>query len=138
LHNQPQATMYKFVVLACAVAAVAAEADPTLAYAGGLAYAGNLGYAGLAHGAYALPNAGYGYAAGLAPYHGLNGYTAGYGYAAQAIPAPAAAVAPVVPKVVAPVAASAYALPAVRTVAEAPIVETVVEPVEQWGYKVAY
>jgi len=26
----------------------------------------------------------------------------------------------------------------VRTVAEAPIVETVVEPVEQWGYKVAY
>ena len=34
--------------------------------------------------------------------------------------------------------ARAYALPPVRQVAEAPIVETIVEPVEQWGYKVAY
>jgi len=34
--------------------------------------------------------------------------------------------------------ARTYALPPVRQVAEAPIVETVVEPVEQWGYKVAY
>merc|ERR1712058_30697 len=34
--------------------------------------------------------------------------------------------------------AATYALPPVRQVAEAPIVEQVVEPVEQWGYKVAY
>ena len=34
--------------------------------------------------------------------------------------------------------ARAYALPPVRQVAEAPILEQIVEPVEQWGYKVAY
>jgi len=34
--------------------------------------------------------------------------------------------------------ARAYALPPIRQVAEAPIVEQIVEPVEQWGYKVAY
>jgi len=34
--------------------------------------------------------------------------------------------------------AGAYALPAARTIHEAPIVEQTVEPVEQWGYKVAY
>merc|ERR1719173_294072 len=110
--------MYKFVVLACAVAAVAAEADPSLAYANGLHYAG--AYA-------ALPAAGY--AAGYAP------YAAGYAPINYA----AAVHAPVAPAVVhAAPAASAYALPPVRTRAEAPIVETVVEPVEQWGYKVAY
>ena len=34
--------------------------------------------------------------------------------------------------------AATYAVPAPRQVQEAPIVETYVEPVEQWGYKVAY
>ena len=34
--------------------------------------------------------------------------------------------------------AAGYALPPVRQVQEAPIVEQFVEPVEQWGYKVAY
>merc|ERR1712226_1761759 len=34
--------------------------------------------------------------------------------------------------------AATYVAPPVRAVAEAPIVEQVVEPVEQWGYKVAY
>ena len=34
--------------------------------------------------------------------------------------------------------AATYAVPAVRQVQEAPIVEVAVEPVEQWGYKVAY
>jgi len=137
---QPTRSMYKFVVLACAVAAVAAEADPSLAYANGLHYAAGAYPALHAAGAYAaLPAAGY--AAGYAP------YTAGYApinYAAAVhapvVPAVHAAVAPAVaPAVVhAAPAASAYALPPVRTRAEAPIVETVVEPVEQWGYKVAY
>merc|ERR1719402_1027314 len=120
--------MYKFVVLACAVAAVAAEADPSLAYANGLHYAAGAYPTLHAAGAYAaLPAAGY--AAGYAP------YAAGY---APINYAPAVH-APVAPAVVhAAPAASAYALPPVRTRAEAPIVETVVEPVEQWGYKVAY
>jgi len=34
--------------------------------------------------------------------------------------------------------AATYVAPPPRQVAEAPIVEQVVEPVEQWGYKVAY
>ena len=54
-----------------------------------------------------------------------------YGYAAAApvaIPSPGLGL---------PEAAT-YALPPVRQVAEAPIVEQIVEPVEQWGYKVAY
>jgi len=34
--------------------------------------------------------------------------------------------------------AATYVAPPVRTVAEAPILEQAVEPVEQWGYKVAY
>merc|ERR1711892_483110 len=34
--------------------------------------------------------------------------------------------------------AATYGLPAVRQVAKAPIVENFIEPVEQWGYKVAY
>merc|ERR1711962_736582 len=118
---QPTRSMYKFVVLACAVAA---EADPSLAYANGLHYAAGAYPALHAAGAYAaLPAAGY--AAGYAP------YTAGYAPINYA----AAVHAPVVPAVHA-AAASAYALPPVRTRAEAPIVETVVEPVEQWGYKV--
>merc|ERR1712212_53618 len=57
----------------------------------------------------------------------------GYGYAAAA-PAPVAIASPGLglPE------AATYALPPVRQVAEAPIVEQIVEPVEQWGYKVAY
>merc|ERR1711872_270508 len=117
-------------VLACAVAAVAAEADPSLAYANGLHYAAGAYPTLHAAGAYAaLPAAGY--AAGYAP------YAAGYApinYAAAVhapvVPAVHAAVAPAVHAAAAP----AYALPPVRTRAEAPIVETVVEPVEQWGY----
>lgn len=34
--------------------------------------------------------------------------------------------------------AATYVAPPVRQVAHAPVVEQVVEPVEQWGYKVAY
>ena len=34
--------------------------------------------------------------------------------------------------------ARTFVAPPTRAVAEAPIVNTVVEPVEQWGYKVAY
>jgi len=120
-------TMYRFVVLACAVASAAAVADPQVAYANGLAYGG-------AYTGFAAP---YPYAAhGIAP-------------AAYAAAAPVAA-APVAVAHAAPVAVAAapvglglpeaatYALPPVRQVAEAPIVEQIVEPVEQWGYKVAY
>ena len=77
-----------------------------------------------------------------------------YPYAAAGVAAPAAVAAPVaaapahvayahnVPAAVShslglPEAAT-YVAPPVRQVAEAPIVEQVVEPVEQWGYKVAY
>merc|ERR1712113_462334 len=104
-------TMYRFVVLACAVASAAA-ADPQVAYANGLAYGG-----------------------------AYTGFAAPYPYAAHGIaPAAYAAAAPVA---AAPVGlglpeAATYALPPVRQVAEAPIVEQIVEPVEQWGYKVAY
>ena len=34
--------------------------------------------------------------------------------------------------------AATYAVPAPRQIVNAPVVEQVVEPVEQWGYKVAY
>jgi len=119
--------MYKLVVLACAVASVAANAQ--------LAYANNLVHAGA--------------------YNGYAGYAAPYAYAAHGIaPAAYAAAAPVAVAAApaayaaAPVAvahaglglpeARTYALPAVRQVQEAPIVEQIVEPVEQWGYKVAY
>merc|ERR1712180_316476 len=94
-------TMFRFVVLALAVAS--AEATPSeLLAAHGLAYGhAYAGFAGAYPAAYGAPLA---YAA-----HGLG-----------------------LPE------ASTYALPPVRTVAEAPIVEHAVEPVEQWGYKVAY
>ena len=139
------------VVLAVAVAAAAAEADPQLAYANGLGY--GHAYAGFA---------GYPAAYGAAPAYA--GYAAP-AYAAHAYAAaPVAAVAHAVPApyVGTPVAhglglpeAATYVAPPVRAVAEAPIVEQVpsikspfvlfltshlqvVEPVEQWGYKVAY
>merc|ERR1712183_422878 len=116
-------TMYRFVVLACAVASAAAVADPQVAYANGLAYGG-------AYTGFAAP---YPYAAhGIAP----AAYAAAAPVAAAPVAvAPAASAAPVglgLPE------AATYALPPVRQVAEAPIVEQIVEPVEQWGYKVAY
>merc|ERR1712128_56677 len=96
---------------ACAVASVAADAQ--------LAYANNLAYAG-AYNGYAAP---YAYAAhGIAP----------AAYAAAPIAAPVAHVGLGLPE------ARTYALPPVRQVQEASIVEQIVEPVEQWGYKVAY
>merc|ERR1712013_257615 len=124
----PLLTMYRLVVLACAVASAAAVADPQVAYANGLAYGG-------AYTGFAAPCP---YAAhGIAP-------------AAYAAAAPIAAAPVAVAHAAAPVAVAAapvglglpeaatYALPPVRQVAEAPIVEQIVEPVEQWGYKVAY
>ena len=71
--------------------------------------------------------------AAVVPYYGA---AAGYAAAPVAVPAPYAGV-PVAHGLGLPEAAT-YALPPVRAVAEAPIVEQVVEPVEQWGYKVAY
>jgi len=71
-----------------------------------------------------------------------------YPYAAGVAAAPAvAAAAPVAYAHNVPAAvshslglpeASSYALPPPRQIQEAPIVEQYVEPVEQWGYKVAY
>jgi hypothetical protein len=122
--------MFKLVVLACAVAAVSGAADPILAYANGLHYGGayaNLAYAPAAAYGYAAPAAAYGYAAPAAAY----GYAPAAAYAAGA----AYAAAPVAYAAHAP---AAYALPPTQVVNEAPIVEQVVEPVEQWGYKVAY
>merc|ERR1711970_1376693 len=72
------------------------------------------------------------YANGLAYGHAYAGFAAPYPYAAHGIAAAPLAAAPVA---AAPVA---YAHPAPVAVAQAPIVETIVEPVEQWGYKVAY
>ena len=135
------------VVLAVAVAAAAAEADPQVAYANGLAY--GHGYAGFA----GYPTAYAGYAAPA-----YAGYAAAAPVAAVAAPVAAPAVTygtPVAHGLGLPEAAT-YVAPPVRTVAEAPIVEQVpliailcslcfifshlqvVEPVEQWGYKVAY
>lgn len=61
-------------------------------------------------------------------------YAAAPAYAAV----PAYAAAPAYAYAAAHHVATNYALPPVQTIAEAPIVEQVVEPVEQWGYKVAY
>jgi len=76
----------------------------------------------------ASASAGY---AGLYPAAGL-----GYGLAAPAygLAAPIAA-APVAAPIL---AANKYAVPAPRVIEEAPIVEKIVEPVEQWGYKIKY
>jgi len=109
-----------------------------VAYANGLAYGG-------AYTGFAAP---YPYAAhGIAPaaYAGL---AAAPVAAAPVAVAPAAYAAAPIAAPIAPVAvahaglglpeARTYALPPVRQVQEAPIVEQIVEPVEQWGYKVAY
>jgi len=108
--------------------AVAAEADPVYAYANGLHYGA------------AYANLPLNYAAGVLP-----GY-AGNIYHPSAITAGAPAALAAAPATVVNAydahahahVAGAYALPAARTIHEAPIVEQTVEPVEQWGYKVAY
>merc|ERR1712123_500778 len=106
-------TMYRLVVLACAIASAAAQ----------LPYAGYAGHAGFA--------APYPYAAhGIAP--------AAYAHADPVAPLAYAAPVAVAHAGLGLPEARAYALPPVRQVAEAPIVEQIVEPVEQWGYKVAY
>merc|ERR1712168_1070085 len=88
------------------------------AVAAGIASA-SAGYAGL------YPAAGLGY--GLA--------APAYGYAAAPLAAAPLAAAPLAAPVL---AANKYAVPAPRVIEEAPIVEKIVEPVEQWGYKIKY
>merc|ERR1712055_970099 len=120
----------------------AAVADPQVAYANGLAY--GHGYAGFAA---PYPYAAHGIAAAPLAAAPVAAPPAAAPLAAAPVAAPLAA-APVAYAHAAPVAvahaglglpeASAYVLPPVRSVAEAPIVEHIVEPVEQWGYKVAY
>jgi len=106
--------MYKLFVIAAVLATATAE---------GFYPAGYAGYGGL-------------YPAGLAGLGGYGGYGA-YGYAgALAAPAYAAPLA-AAPAVVAPAPVN-YAVPAPRVLEEAPIVEKIVEPVEQWGYKIKY
>merc|ERR1712226_1426482 len=84
--------------------------------------------AATAEGYYPAGYAGYGglYPAGLAGAYGAYGY---------GLAAPALAAAPIA---AAPIAAATYAAPAPRVIQEAPIVEKIVEPVEQWGYKIKY
>merc|ERR1712007_78960 len=103
--------MYKLFVLAAVLAAATAEGYYPAGYAG----CGGLGYAGLG-----------GLYGGYGAYPGYGAY----GYAAGAYAAPLAAA----PLAAAPIAAN-YAVPAPRVLQEAPIVEQIVEPVEQWGYK---
>jgi len=152
--------MYKLVVLSACVAAAYAVADPVQVYAGGLPYgaaytnfaAGYAGYAAapvaaapVAAAAPAAPALPAGYAASLPapakialpqPAVALpRDYATGPAHIAHPVPAEAAAIPSAglgLPE------AGAYALPPVRQVAKAPIVENFVEPVEQWGYKVAY
>ena len=129
---------YSQVALACVVVSVAAEADPVYAYANGLTYgAAYTGLAGAIPAAAAYHGAVLPAAAPVAAYAAAPAYTlpAAYAHAAPLAPAAYAAAAPVI---AAAPAASAYALPPVQTYNEAPIVEQIVEPVEQWGYKVAY
>merc|ERR1712215_620168 len=129
-------TMFRFVVLALAVAGASAEATPSeLLAAHGLAYGhAYAGFAGAYPAAYGAPLSYAGH--GVAPVAAA--------VAPAAVAAPVAAAIPAITSGV-PVAhglglpeASTYALPPVRAVAEAPIVEHEIEPVEQWGYKVAY
>merc|ERR1711981_271787 len=109
--TQPKSfTMYKLFVIAAVLPTAAAE---------GFYPAGYAGYAG-AYGAY-----------------GYAGAVAAPAYAAPAYAAPAVAAPVVAAPVVAPAPAT-YAVPAPRVVQEAPIVEKIVEPVEQWGYKIKY
>lgn len=112
--------MYKLFVLAAVLATATAE---------GFYPAGYAGFGGLyGHGLGGLYGGYPGY--GAYGYAGLGGYHHGLGLAAP-LAAPIAAA----PLVAAP---ATYAVPAPRVLQEAPIVEQVVEPVEQWGYKVKY
>merc|ERR1711981_291109 len=120
-------TMYKLFVIAAVLATAAAE---------GFYPAGYAGYGGL----YPAGLAGLPYGAGYAGAYGAYGYAgavAAPAYAAPAYAAPAVAAPVVAAPVVAP-APAPYAVPAPRVVQEAPIVEKIVEPVEQWGYKIKY
>jgi hypothetical protein len=73
-----------------------------------------------------------------APYAGLPLAAAPLGYAGLPLAAPLGYAG--LPLAAAPLAhhAHAYALPAVREVQEAPIIQQAVEPVEQHGYKIRY
>jgi len=124
--------MYKLFVLAAVLATATAEGFYPAGYAG---YGGlyPAGVAGLGYGGYAGGYAGLGYA-GLG-YAGLG--HAGLGYAGLAAPAVAAPVVAAPAIAAAPIARN-YAVPAPRVISEAPIVEKIVEPVEQWGYKIKY
>merc|ERR1712165_301332 len=102
------------------------------------------------HFAYTLDLSNVGCHCNAAAYSGLAGAYGAYGYglAAPAYAAAPIAAAPIAaatyaapavaaPAVVAP-APARYAVPAPRVIEEAPIVEKIVEPVEQWGYKIKY
>merc|ERR1712226_1843577 len=104
--------MYKLFVFAAVLAAATAE---------GYYPAGYAGYGGL-------------YPAGLAGAYGAYGYAAAQALATGYAAAPIAAAAYAAPAVAAP----AVVVPAPRVIEEAPIVEKIVEPVEQWGYKIKY
>merc|ERR1711879_751288 len=112
---------FKMYKLFAAIAAAVASANAEGYYPAGYAGYGGLYPAGLA-GAYGA----YGY--GLAAPALAHGYA---GYAAAPIAAAPLAAAPAV-------AAPAVVAPAPRVIEEAPIVEKIVEPVEQWGYKIKY
>merc|ERR1712123_238321 len=125
--NHTITTMYKLVFLSACVATTFSQAVPIAAYAGYGA-----GYPGAFAGGYAAGPAAY--AAAPAAYAAAPAIPAAY---AASLPAPAAAAAIPAAGLGLPEAAT-YGLPAVRQVAKAPIVENFIEPVEQWGYKVAY
>merc|ERR1712106_468122 len=152
--NHTITTMYKLVVLSACVATAFSQAVPIQAYAGSLQY--GAGYPGAFAAGYAAAPAAYA-AAPAAPAIPA-AYAASLPAPAQiALPQPAvalprdyatgpASVYHPVPAAAAPIPdaglglpeAATYGLPPVRQVAKAPIVENFIEPVEQWGYKVAY
>ncbi|TRY70185.1 hypothetical protein TCAL_17272 [Tigriopus californicus] len=142
--------MYKSIVLAASAAAVQAGIIATPYGSAPLAAPGYaLNAAPLAAHGYALnaaPLAAQGYALNAAPL-AAQGYAlpavAAQGYALNTAPLAAPQYAPQYSGLTygaAPVAAApqAYALPPVKNIQEAPIVEQVVEPVEQHGYSVRY
>merc|ERR1712223_2206765 len=114
--------MYKLFVLAAVLAAATAEGYYPAGYAG----YGGLGYAGLG-----------GLYGGYGGYPGYGAYGYAGAYAAPIAAAPLAAAPIAAAPIAAPIATN-YAVPAPRVLQEAPIVEQIVEPVEQWGYKVKY
>jgi len=121
--------MYKLLVLAAVLATATAEGYYPAGYAGAGGLYAN-GVAGLPYGAYGAY--GYGGAVAAPAAYGAYGYP-GLGAPALA-PLPVAA-APVVAALPAP---RQYAVPAPRVLQEESIVEKIVEPVEQWGYKIKY